>query len=116
MDPGRWPNSLTSTHGGGGSQVGGGSKAGEQAAPLDVRVAMTTHEARGSNERRHRRREVRAAMIACDMLRSGAVWTARVTTYICACVIDDVLRPLPPSIRVFFSVIVFYAYHIYYLR
>jgi hypothetical protein len=69
--------SLTSTRGGGGFsirssgggyQVGGGSKVGEQAAPLDVRVATTTHEARGSSERRHERREVRAAMIACDIL------------------------------------------------
>jgi hypothetical protein len=55
-------------------------------------------------------------MIARDILRSGAVWAARVTTYICACVIDDVLRSLTPSIRVFLSIIVFYAYHIYYLR
>jgi hypothetical protein len=45
---------------------------------------------------------MRAAMIARDILRSGAVWAARVTIYICAGVIDDVLRPLPPSIRVFF--------------
>jgi hypothetical protein len=70
---------------------------------------MATHEARGSSERRHGRREMRAAMIARDILQSGAVWAARVTTYICACVIDDVLRPLPPSIRVFFSIIMFYA-------
>jgi hypothetical protein len=95
---------------------GGTSKAGEQAAPVDVRVATATHEARGSSERRHGRREMRAAMIACDIIRSGAVSAARVTTYICACVIDDVLRPLPPSIRVFFSIIMFYAYHMYYLR
>jgi hypothetical protein len=81
-----------------------------------VRVATATHEARCSSEWRHGRREMRAAMIARDILRSGAVWAARVTTYICACVIDDVLRPLPPSIRVFFSIIVFYAYHMYYLR
>jgi hypothetical protein len=92
------------------------SKAGEQAAPVDVRVAMVTHEARGSSKRRHGRREMRATMIARDILRSGAVWAAQVTTYICACVIDDVLRPLPPSIRVFFSIIVFYAYHMYYSR
>jgi hypothetical protein len=59
---------------------------------------------------------MRAAMIARDILRSGAVWAARVTTYICVCVIDDVLRPLPPSIRVLFSIIVFYAYYMYYLR
>jgi hypothetical protein len=68
---------------------GGTSKAGEQATPVDVRVAMTTHEARCSSERRHRRREMRAAMIARDILRSGAT---------------------------FFSIIVFYAYHMYYLR
>ena len=72
-----------------GPRGGGTSKAGEQAAPLDVRVATVTHEARGLSERRHGRREVRAAMIACDILRSGAV---------------------------FFSIIVFYAYHMYYLR
>jgi hypothetical protein len=41
-------------------------------------------------------------MIARDILRSGAIWAVRVTTYICVYVIDDVLRPLPPSIRVFF--------------
>jgi hypothetical protein len=67
-------------------------------------------------ERRHGRRAVRAVMIARDILRSGTVLVARVTTYIRACVIDDVLRQLPPPIRVFFSIIVFYAYHIYYLR
>jgi hypothetical protein len=55
-------------------------------------------------------------MIARDILRSGAVWAARVTTYICACVINDVLQPLPHPIRVFFSIIVFYAYRMYYLR
>jgi hypothetical protein len=38
---------------------GGTSKAGEQAAPIDVRVATTTHETRGSSERRHGRREMR---------------------------------------------------------
>jgi hypothetical protein len=59
---------------------------------------------------------MRAALIARDILRSGAVWAAQVTIYICAFVIDDVLRPLHPSIRVFFSIIVFYAYHMYYLR
>jgi hypothetical protein len=46
---------------------GGTSKAGEQATPVDVRVATTTHEARCSSERRHRRREMRAAMIARDI-------------------------------------------------
>jgi hypothetical protein len=97
-------------------QGGDTSKAGEQAMSVDVRVATATHETRGSSERRHGRREMRAAMIARDILRSGAVWAARVTTYICACVIDDVLRPLLPSVHVFFSIIVFYAYHMYYLR
>jgi hypothetical protein len=94
---------------------GGTSKASEQVAPVDMRVTMATQEARGSSER-HGRREIRAAMIARDILRSSAVWAARVTTYICARVIDDILRPLPPSFRVFFSIIVFYAYHMYYLR
>jgi hypothetical protein len=55
-------------------------------------------------------------MIAHDILRSGAVRAARVTTYICAYVVVDVLRQLHPQIRVFFSIIVFYAYHMYYLR
>jgi hypothetical protein len=55
-------------------QGGGTSKVGEQAAPVDVRVATATHEARGSSERRHGRREMRAALIARDILRSGTVW------------------------------------------
>jgi hypothetical protein len=93
-------------------QGGDTSKAGEQAAPVDVRVATATHEARGSSERRHGRREMRAAMIARDILRSGAVWAARVTTYICARVIDDVLRPLPPSIHVFFNYCVLCLPHV----
>jgi hypothetical protein len=63
------------------------SKADEQATPVDVRVATATHEARCSSERRHGRREMRAAMIARDILRSS---------------------------EVFFSIIVFYAYHMYY--
>jgi hypothetical protein len=67
----------------------GTSKAGEQATPVDVRVATATHEARCLSDRRHGRRETRAAMIARDILRSGAV---------------------------FFSIIVFYAYRMYYLR
>jgi hypothetical protein len=92
------------------------SKAGEQATPLDVRVATATHEVRCSSDRRHGRHEVRTTMIARDILWPGAVWAARVTTYICACVIDDVLRPLPHPIRVFFPIIVFYVYRMYYLR
>jgi hypothetical protein len=68
---------------------GGTSKAGEQATPVDVRVATSMHEARCSSERRHGRREMRAAKIQRDILRSGAI---------------------------FFSIIVFYAYHMYYLR
>jgi hypothetical protein len=91
-------NSINSTHGGGGSSIrssgggspiqraseagplcgqaaaspqprgGGTSKAGEQAMPVDVRVATATHEARCSSERRHGRREMRAAMFARDIL------------------------------------------------
>jgi hypothetical protein len=77
------------------------------------RCASSDGDARGARfERRHGRREVRAATIAHDILRSDAVRAAWVTTYICACVVDDVLRRLPPSIRVFF-IIVFYAYHMY---
>jgi hypothetical protein len=52
---------------------GGTSKVGEQATPVDVR-ATATHEARCSGERRHGRREMRAAMIARDILQSGAVF------------------------------------------
>jgi hypothetical protein len=47
---------------------GGTSKAREQATSVDVRVATATHEARCSSERRHGRREMRAAMIARDIL------------------------------------------------
>jgi hypothetical protein len=47
---------------------GGTSKADEQATPVDVRVATVMHEARCSSERRYGRREMRAAMIACDIL------------------------------------------------
>jgi hypothetical protein len=71
------------------SQGGGTSKADEQATLVDVRVATTTHKARSSSERRHGRPEMRAAMITRDILRSGVV---------------------------LFSIIVFYAYHMYYLR
>jgi hypothetical protein len=91
---------------------GGTSKAGEQATPIDVQVATATHDARGSSERRHGRCEMREAMSARDILRSGVVWAARVTAYICACVIDDILRPLPPSIRVFFDYFVLCLPHV----
>jgi hypothetical protein len=46
------------------SRGGGTSKAGEQATPVDVRVATATHEARCSSERRHGRPEMHAAMNA----------------------------------------------------
>jgi hypothetical protein len=128
---------------GGGSQVGGGGSSIQRASGSETlmrasggvpvaprrrhfqgrrasgapRRASNDDGAQGMRfERRHGRREVRAAMTARDILRSGAVRAARVTTYICACVVDDVLQPLPPPIRVFFSIIVFYAYHMYYLR
>jgi hypothetical protein len=54
-------------------QGGGTSKTDEQAAPVDVQVATATHEARGSSEQRHGRREMRTEMIACDILRYFAV-------------------------------------------
>jgi hypothetical protein len=74
------------------------------------RRASSDSDARGAMfELRHGRREVRAAMIVRDILRSSAVRATRVTTYICACVVDDVLRRLPPPIRVFYSIIMFYA-------
>jgi hypothetical protein len=50
------------------SRGGGTSKAGEQATPVDVRVATATHKARCSSERRHGRSEMRAAMIVRDIL------------------------------------------------
>jgi hypothetical protein len=56
------------------SRGGGTSKAGEQATSVDVRVATATREARCSSKRRHGRPEMRAAMIARDILRSGAVF------------------------------------------
>jgi hypothetical protein len=77
------------------------------------RRASSDGNARGARfERRHGRHEVRAATIARDILRSGAVWVAQVTTYICACVVDDVLRRLPPLIHVFFYYYVLYLPHV----
>jgi hypothetical protein len=137
--------SLTSTRGGGGSLIwssGGGSpiqrvrdggalvwaSGGVPGAPRRrhfqgprasgaPRRASSNGDTQGVRFERHRgRREVRAATIVHDILRSGAVRAARVTIYICVCVVDDVLQRLPPSIRVFFSIIVFYAYHMYCLR
>jgi hypothetical protein len=51
-------------------------------------------------ERRHERLEVRAATIMRHILWSGAVRTARVMISIRSCVLDDVLRQLPPPIHV----------------
>jgi hypothetical protein len=62
---------------------------------------------RRASKRRHGRCEVRAAMIACDILRSGVVQAVRETTSICACVVDDVLRRLSPLIRVVFRLLCF---------
>jgi hypothetical protein len=74
-------------------------KAGEQATP--PRRASSDGAARGTRfERHHGRREVRTATIARDILLSSAVWAARVTTSICSCVVDDVLRQLPHLLRV----------------
>jgi hypothetical protein len=47
-------------------------------------------------ERHHRRREVRATMVMCDILRSDAVQVARVTNSICSYILECVLRRLPP--------------------
>jgi hypothetical protein len=67
-----------------------------------TRCASSDGDIRGARfEQRHGRCEVRAATIAHDILRSSVVRVARLTTYICAYVIDDVLRRLPPSICVF---------------
>jgi hypothetical protein len=81
------------------------------------RRASSDGAARGTRfERRHGRREVHTVTTARDILRSGADRAAPVTTSICACVVDDVLRRLSPPIRVVFSIIVFYSYHMHYLR
>jgi hypothetical protein len=53
----------------------------------------------------HGRCEVRAATIVCDILWSGAVRAARVTTSICSCVVDDVLGRLPTLIGVVFRLL-----------
>lgn len=67
------------------------------------------------------RREDRATSIvretvAPDILRSGAVRAPQVMTSFRSCVLDGVLWRLPPPISVMPSIIVFYAYHIHYLR
>jgi hypothetical protein len=73
--------------------------------------------ARGARfERSHIRHEVRVATVARDILRSGAVRTARVTTSIHSCVLNGILWRLPPLIHVMYSIIVFSAYHMHYLR
>jgi hypothetical protein len=72
------------------------------------RCASSDGDTRGARfEWRHGRCEVRATTIAHDFLRSGAVRAARMTTYICDYVVDDVLRRLPPSICVFFRLLRF---------
>jgi hypothetical protein len=78
------------------------------------RCASRDGDTRGARfERHHERCEVRAATIAHDILRSGAVRAARMTTYICAYVVDDVLQRLPPPICVcFFDYCVLYLPHV----
>jgi hypothetical protein len=72
------------------------------------RCASSDGDTRGARfEWRHGRCEVRATTIAHDILRSGAVRATQMTTYICAYVVDDLLRRLPPPIRVFFDYCVF---------
>jgi hypothetical protein len=76
---------------------GGTPKAGEQATP--PRCASSEGAARGARfERCHERREVRTTMVAHDILWSDAIRAARVTTSICFCVPDGVLRRLLPPI------------------
>jgi hypothetical protein len=62
-------------------------------------------------ERRHGRHEMRAATVARDILRSVAVRAARVMTSIRSYVLDGVLRFV-----LCLSIIIFYAYHLHYLR
>jgi hypothetical protein len=77
------------------------------------RCASSDGNTRGARfERRYGRCEVRAATIAHDILRSGAVRAARMTTYICAYVVDDVLQRLPPSICMFFDYCVLCLPHV----
>jgi hypothetical protein len=72
------------------------------------RRASSNDTARGTRFEWHQgRREVCTAMIARDILRSSAVRASRVTTSICSCVDDDVLRRLPPLIRVVFRLLCF---------
>jgi hypothetical protein len=85
-------------------------------ASIAPRCASSDGDTRGARFEWRHGRCVRAATIEHDILQSGAVRVARMTTYFCAYVVDDVLWRLPPSICVFFSIIVFYAYHMYYLR
>jgi hypothetical protein len=73
-----------------------------------LRRASSDGAARGVRiKRRHRRRRVRAETIARDILRSDVVQEGRVTTSICSCVVDDVLRRLPPPICVVFRLLCF---------
>jgi hypothetical protein len=83
-------------------------------APPDVRAATAPHEARGSSGV-HGRHELRVVMVARDILWSDAVWAPQVTTSLKFCVLNGILRWLPPPIHVMTSIIVFYAYHMHYL-
>jgi hypothetical protein len=73
-----------------------------------LRCASSDGAARGVRiKRRHRRRGVRAETIVRDILRSDVVQEGRVKTSICSCVVDDVLRRLPPPICVVFRLLCF---------
>jgi hypothetical protein len=90
----------------------GGTSKGRRASDAP-RCASSNGDTRDARfERRHGRCEVRAATIAHDILRSGAVRPPQMTTYICAYVVDDVLRRLPPSICVFFNYCVLCLPHV----
>jgi hypothetical protein len=72
------------------------------------RRASSDGVARGARfERHHRRREVHAATVVRDILRSGVVRAARVTTSIRSRVVDDVLQRLPPLIHIVFRFLCF---------
>jgi hypothetical protein len=109
--PGRWsrlPNPKGERWRGGPMRASGGITGalrqrhyqGGQASGA-LRCASCDDAARGMRFEWHQGRcEVCTATIARDILWSSVVRAAQVTTSICACIVDDALRRLPPSICV----------------
>jgi hypothetical protein len=98
-----------------GPRGGGTSKAGKQAAPLDVRVVMATHEAQGSSGITEGARCARrwSRVTSSDPARFGRLeWRH---TYVLVSSTTSSDRCLLQFVF-FFLIIVFYAYHMYYLR